>query len=122
MEYQLINPITKKTLLEQVFYNRGFKTLEEANIYLNTTDENILSPQLIDNISKGARMLISHISQNHDALLQIDSDADGFTSAAILMNYLNRLFPNYAQNHIKYWVHDSKAHGIDEMGLNDKIK
>ena len=122
MEYQLINPITKKTLLEQVFYNRGFKTLEEANIYLNTTDENILSPQLIDNISKGARMLISHIFQNHDALLQIDSDADGFTSAAILMNYLNRLFPNYAQNHIKYWVHDSKAHGIDEMGLNDKIK
>ena len=102
MEYKLKAARKNCTALEQIFYNRGFNNIKDIQHYLNTTDEDIIDPKVIANIEEGAKMLISHISQNHDALLQIDSDADGFTSAAILMNYLNRLFPNYAQNHIKY--------------------
>ena len=122
MEYKLKAARKNCTALEQIFYNRGFNNIKDIQHYLNTTDEDIIDPKAIANIEEGAKMLISHISQNHDILLQIDSDADGFTSSAILMNYLNRLFPSFVQNHIKYWVHDSKAHGIDEMGLNDSVK
>ena len=34
-------------------------------------------------------MLIKHIANNDDIIVQIDSDFDGFTSAATLINYLN---------------------------------
>lgn len=122
MEYELISQKKYNNVIEQIFYNRGFKNAEDIKHYLNTDDSDILDPSKIMNIKQGVKMLISHISQNHDVLLQIDSDADGFTSSAILINYLNLCFPSFVKNHIKYWVHDSKAHGIDEQGLNENIK
>ena len=47
----------------------------------------------------------------------MDSDADGFTSSAILLNYLHDLFPTWVENRVSYRVHDGKQHG-----LNDHIK
>lgn len=57
-------------------------------------------------------MLISHVSQGHKILIQIDSDCDGYTSAALLINYLNCLFPGYVQNDVYYRIHTGKQHGI----------
>ena len=57
-------------------------------------------------------MLVSHIAQNSKVMIQIDSDVDGFTSAALLINYLNCLFPAFAQNQISYRTHTGKQHGI----------
>ena len=57
-------------------------------------------------------MLIYHISQGHKILIQIDSDCDGYTSAAELINYLNCLFPGYVQNNVYYRIHSGKQHGI----------
>ena len=98
MEYQLINPSLPKhwTLVEQVFYNRGFE-LKDIEHYLHTTNEDILDPQLLDNMEKGAKMLIQHVANEDDIFIQVDSDCDGFTSAAILINYLNCLFPSFTQ-------------------------
>lgn len=36
-------------------------------------------------------MLIKHL--NDKILIQVDPDADGYCSAAILINYLNQVFP-----------------------------
>ena len=44
--------------------------------------------------------------------IQIDSDCDGYTSASLLINYLNRLFPGFTQNNIIYRVHEKKQHGL----------
>jgi single-stranded-DNA-specific exonuclease len=57
-------------------------------------------------------MLIHHISQGDKMWIQIDSDCDGYTSAALLINYINLLFPSYAQNNISYRVHEGKQHGL----------
>jgi single-stranded-DNA-specific exonuclease len=46
-------------------------------------------------MKEGVELLIKHISQNNNAVIIIDSDADGYTSSAILMNYLNNFFPNW---------------------------
>jgi len=40
-------------------------------------------------------MLIYHINQGDKIFLQIDSDCDGYTSAAVFLNHLNSLFPGY---------------------------
>ena len=113
MEYRLINPLEKSTsAIEQIFKNRGFKDTDSILKYTNTQDSDILDPKTIDNISDGVKMLISHIKQNNKVMIQVDSDCDGYTSAAVLINYLNRLFPSFVQNNIYYRVHEKKEHGI----------
>ena len=67
---------------------------------------------MIINIHEGAQMLIKHIYAGDKVFLQIDSDADGYTSSAALMNYLNLLFPGFTQNNIIYRVHEGKQHGL----------
>lgn len=115
MEYQLITPhiplSVELTAVERVLSNRGIMP-SEIKHYLHTTDEDILSPTLIANIDAGVKMLVRHIAQNDRVLLQIDSDCDGYTSAAVLMNYLNCLFPSFVQNNIIYRIHTGKQHGI----------
>ena len=115
MEYQLIAPRIPLgrllTAVEQVLANRGIAP-ENVEHYLNTTDEDILNPMLIMNIEEGVKVLIKHIAQGDKVLIQIDSDCDGYTSAAALINYLNRLFPGFVQTNVYYRIHTGKQHGI----------
>ena len=81
MEYQLINPRRPGTsAIEQVLLNRG---IQDVHHYLNTVDTDILSPLDLDNIEKGAKLLVSHIAQGSKVLVIIDSDCDGYCSSAI---------------------------------------
>ena len=115
MEYQLIAPRIPLdrvlTAVEQVLANRGIAP-ENVEHYLHTSDQDILNPTLIMNIDEGIRILIKHIAQGDKVLIQIDSDCDGYTSAAELINYLNRLFPGFVQSNIYYRIHTGKQHGI----------
>ena len=47
--------------------------------------------------------------QNKKFFLQVDSDADGYTSSAIFYAFFKKLFPNAE---IEWRVHDGKEHGI----------
>ena len=67
-------------------------------------------------------MLIKHISADHKILIQIDSDCDGYTSAALLINYLNCLFPAFVQNNIIYRFHNGKEHGIILTTIPDDVQ
>ena len=112
MNYQLIAPrLPNTSVIEQVLLNRGIQA-QDIRHYLNTSDKDILDPTLIANIEEGAKMLIYHISQEHKIFIQIDSDCDGYTSSAFLINYLNSLFPGFTQNNIYYRVHEGKQHGL----------
>ena len=115
MEYQLMTPSIPLNIevsaVERVLTNRGIP-LNEINHYLNTTDGDILPPSLITNMKEGAAMLVRHIYQNDKVFIQVDSDCDGYTSAAALINYLNCLFPSFTQNNIIYRIHKGKEHGL----------
>ena len=67
-------------------------------------------------------MLIRHVSQNDKIFIQVDSDCDGYTSAAILINYLNCLFPHFVQTKISYRIHDGKQHGLLTDTIPNDIK
>ena len=124
MEYQLITPripLQNLSAVERVLTNRGI-ALAEIEHYLHTTDDDILDPKGIANIRAGAEMLIKHIAQNDDILVQVDSDCDGFTSAATLLNYLNCLFPGFVQTHMYYRIHSGKQHGIIPETIPSNIK
>ena len=125
LEYQLITSpiITEKQLtpIEQIFENRNIKSAD-INHYLHTTKEDILSPTLLDNMDTGAKMLISHLFNNDKIFIQVDSDVDGFTSAAALINYINMIAPGRAQQNIQYRLHDGKQHGLIIETIPDDVK
>ena len=122
MEYRLRAPeFPIYTPVEQVLVNRGIP-YDQINHYLNTTDNDILDPRLIPHLDEGAKMLIKHISQNDKVLIQVDSDCDGYTSAALLMNYLYCLFPSFVNNNISYRVHMGKQHGIIPDTIPEGVK
>ena len=122
MNFKLIAPRKAGTTgLVQVLLNRGF-TEKEIKHLLNTSDEDIIDPASIMNIADGAKMLVKHINAQTPTYLQVDSDCDGFTSSAILLNYLNNFFPYYVQNCIWYSFHDGKQHGIDLDAIPEDVK
>ena len=116
MKYTLIKPINQNySPIEQILTNRNIP-LKMIPHYLNTTDADINPPQSLgeDKLKAAAATLITTIKNNDAALVIIDSDADGFTSAATLINYLHDLFPAWVENKIKYRVHDGKQHGLND--------
>ena len=60
-------------------------------------------------MKEGAEMLMRHIDKDDCIFIMVDPDVDGFTSAAVLINYLWERFPSL---NIKYALHNDKAHGI----------
>lgn len=125
MEYQLITPhvplSTNLTVIERVLTNRGINFIDIPH-YLNTTNEDILDPLLLENIENGIKMLIQCVSNNETLFLQVDSDCDGYTSAAIFLNYLYKLFPFYTKNHVIYRLHEGKEHGLIPETIPEEAK
>lgn len=110
MQINLINEVNPNyTAVEQILTNRGIP-YEEIEHFLNTTDSDINDYLDLDNITIGVKMLMHHLSKNNRILIQVDSDVDGFTSAAVLYNYVRA---NYPESRIDYQVHDQKRHGLD---------
>ena len=124
MKYKLIKPIQKKyTALQQILYNRGIN-IEDMDSYLNTSDDCINHFSLLgkDNLFKAATALIKTITNNESAVVIVDSDCDGFTSAATLINYLYDLFPSWVANKLTWFMHEGKQHGLSDFILNDDLK
>ena len=122
MKYQLRAPrIPEYTAVEQVLTNRGIK-YRDIQHYINTSKADIYDPLLLKNIQQGAQMLIRHIAEGHGIYLTIDADCDGYTSAALFINYLHRLFPANVENNITYVHHPRKAHGIITDQIPNGIK
>ena len=48
-------------------------------------------------------------------LVIVDSDCDGYTSSALLLNYLYDLFPSFVLNNVKYYIHEGKEHGLSDV-------
>lgn len=120
MNYKLIAPPSSSTdIIKQILSNRGITDIEH---FLNTTDDDILDPCLLSNIQEGAKMLLRHIYNNDKTLIVPDVDADGFTSAAVLINFLYKLFPSFVQNNIEYKINEGKIHGIVLENIPDDIK
>lgn len=115
MKYELINEIKYSSPLTQIFINRGFKE-EDIDRYINISEKELLNPNLLDNIVEGAKLIVSHLLNGSKIFVVVDSDADGYTSASVLINYLLGMCPS-AVNRISYGLHDGKEHGI----ILDKI-
>ena len=116
MKYQLINKPNKNfSAIQQILYNRGIAE-DEILHYINLSDQDINSPLSLGetNLKNGLMAIINAVKENADALVIVDCDCDGYTSAALLINYLYKLFPSWVVNHLDWYMHDSKQHGLSD--------
>lgn len=99
-----------KDYLDKILIARGVKNPEKYRHYdpkeplIQITD-----PTLLDNIDKGAEMLINHLA-NGQVYLLVDCDVDGLTSAAIIYNYIHAW--TIPANPIYIGHHSGKQHGV----------
>ena len=116
MKYQLINKPNKNfSAIQQILYNRGIAE-NEISHYINLSDQDINSPLLLgeNNLKQGLFTILHKIQFNQNAVIIVDCDCDGYTSAALLINYLYKLFPTWVTIHLNWYMHDSKQHGLSD--------
>ena len=73
----------------------------------------------LDSIIDAVVVIQDAIAQKWDMEVVVDCDADGYCSSAIFINYINAVAPEYAADHIKYYLHTGKQHGLADM--TDKL-
>ena len=108
MKYRLVNENFKTNYGENLLHSRG---VEDVNLFLNPTSECIQDPINLRNIHEGATLLINTIDTNGKILIVVDSDTDGFTSAAIIYQYIHRINKDIE---IEYLLHEGKQHGLED--------
>ena len=119
MKYKLIKPINENySALEQVLTNRGIPK-EKIKNYLMTTDDVINSYNLLgeEALKEAAMKIAKCVRADANVLVIVDSDCDGFTSSAVLINYLYDLFPAWVENHLTWFMHEGKQHGLSDLSL-----
>lgn len=101
---------------EQILVNRGIK-FDDIPKYLNSNiKKDVNSYKLFgeDALNEAATALLTTIYQNGSILVIQDCDVDGMTSAATIINYLHDLFPTFVENHLDYYIHEKKIHGLSD--------
>lgn len=117
MKYKLINPPSNKyNAQQQILINRG---IDEKDIshYMNLTDDDINPPEALGEelLEKAAAALRATLDQpDKEIAVIVDCDCDGYTSSAVLINYLHDLAPAYAENHVHWYHHEGKQHGLQD--------
>ena len=108
MKYNLINENFADNYAANLLRSRGVADLEQ---YKTPGREFLSSPSNLKNIAAAAGLYIRVVTQGGRVLIVVDSDNDGYTSAAIIYQYTKRVNPNIQ---IDYWLHDGKQHGLSD--------
>ena len=88
---------------------------KERQNFFYPTKENLLNPHLLNNIEAAASTIERHIKNGSKIYLPIDPDVDGYTSAAIMYNYITENYNKEYGYTIEYHVPDGKEHGLQTL-------
>ncbi len=108
MKVRLNNPDIRENYAKELLKYKGIK---DINKYLNPDITCLNNPNNFDNIEEGAQLLKKAINLNWNILLIVDSDNDGFTSAAIIYQYIKKINKDI---NIQYRLHEGKQHGLED--------
>lgn len=92
--------------VDTVLENRGIMNKER---FLNPSKEDEIHYSKLKNIDKAVGMFNKHRASASKFAILVDSDADGYTSASILISYIRENFPDIKH---KYYMHDSRENGL----------
>ena len=117
MRYELINtPNPKYNAKQQILINRGLKETDLVH-YMNLSDNDINDPSIFGKelMDAATKCLLNHLEKDSHIAVIVDCDCDGYTSAAILINYLSDLKDKeWIDSHVFWFMHEGKQHGLQD--------
>lgn len=110
MQYKLYeNESNTGNIINDILINRGISNPEK---YLNLDESVIIPYQNLDNIENAINLFMKHFNQRNKIGILVDSDPDGFCSAAMMYLYIKQMDSDYP---VDYILHGrAKAHGISD--------
>lgn len=120
MKCQLVNENFQENYIDSLLRARGVIDLDTIK---HPSALSLLDPKLLSSIEEGAQLYVDKVNNGTHIVLVVDSDNDGFTSAAIIHQYTLKLNPNIK---ITTLLHDHKEHGLEDhcdeiLNMNEKI-
>lgn len=111
MKYRLYENSKNDTsnVLKEVLKNRGIDNYYE---YLNLKSDVVIPYSRLDNIDKAVNLFMKHFENRNKIEILVDSDPDGYCSAAMIYSYIKQLDNSYQ---VGYILHTrAKSHGLDD--------
>lgn len=112
MKCNLVNPNFASNYVEELLKRRG---VVDVDAFMNPRADFLQSPHDLKNIGMAAALYLRIVLNNKPPysriLIIVDSDNDGYTSAAIIYQY-TKLVNSHCQ--IDYWLHEGKQHGLQD--------
>ena len=108
MKVKLINENFRSDYAKNLLRSRGITDIER---YCHTTTADLQDWQDLDNINVGVQLVADTLANNLPIALIVDADVDGYTSAAILYQYLRGL----SDAAVEWYIHDGKKHGLSDL-------
>ena len=109
MKVNLVNENFTSDYLYNLLHARGVVNFVD---FLQPTNKYLSDPTLLDNINQGALWLEEALNKEGSKILIIvDCDVDGFTSGAIMWNYIHAIAP---MQELAFTLHEHKQHGLED--------
>lgn len=87
-----------------------------ASWYFKPTKDNLCDPYSLDHMNEAVELLIKHIDNKSHIRVYVDCDVDGFTSAAVFINYMQEVVcHDYPEVKISYHIPEGKEHGLETV-------
>jgi len=108
-KYKLLGNIEFGNEIQSILKSKG---IIDVASFLQPSNKHLESEWLFDNIEKARDKFIFHLNNNNKMLIVVDTDADGYTSAALMYQYIKRIKPS---TYVDYIIHKGKEHGLSDL-------
>lgn len=115
MKYKLYKSSLQdtKNVNKTILLNRG---IEDYNKYLNLTDDVLIPYSNLENINEAVKCFLNHYNQGNKMAVLVDSDPDGYCSAAMIYKYIKECNKEYPIKYVMQTI--SKSHGLKDIDLS----
>ena len=108
-KYDVLGNIRFGQELQDILSLQGIENIPK---FLNPTINDTESELLFENIRKAQDCFVKHMKNKDSISIVCDSDVDGYTSAALMYQYIKRLDKDIK---INYYTHEKKQHGLKDL-------
>ena len=117
LKYDVIGKINFGSEVNDILKLNGIKDIEG---FKNPSEDNIEDLDCLDNIEAASRIIIDRIENKKTIGILVDCDADGYTSASVIYDYITRI--SNETNIPKVFIHNGKQHGLSDKEVFKEIK
>lgn len=109
MQYKLIGTNDTNNIIETILINRG---VQSPNQYMNLTEDCLCDWWDLENINDAVDCFAKHFDNEDTIAILVDCDPDGYSSAAMMYQYIKLMNENYP---VHYMIHKKpKSHGLSD--------